>query len=383
MQAKDSAATAPSPPHNLQPRGQQSYFNPRARVFGVANAIALRAYYFATTLSLLQNEQANRELFPSSSGRPATIRSLLLKKAAFVLAILYCCSPWSSPPLALAVGLVFGLVGANPWTDATQLVSRQLLKISVVGLGFGMDLGSVLQTGKTSFVYTGLGIVGAMALGMLLGKTLRVPQNAAFLISAGTSICGGSAIAAVRSVVDANEEETAVSLTTVFVLNSIALLLFPIIGTVLGLSQRQFGLWAALAIHDTSSVVGAGLKYGPVALIVGTTVKLVRALWIVPLTLAAAAWFRTRAKTSWPWFILFFLLAAWLRSILPAQHGLFDRIAAVARIGFSVTLFLIGAGLSLPGLKRLGWRPLAQGIALWFIVATTSLFLIRSGWIAL
>ncbi len=152
---------------------------------------------------------------------------------------------------------------------------------------------------------------------MLLARTLRVPQSAGFLISAGTAICGGSAIAAVRSVVGANEEETAVSLTTVFVLNSIALLLFPVIGAMLGLTQKQFGLWAALAIHDTSSVVGAGLKYGPVALIVGTTVKLVRALWIVPLTLGAAAWFRTRAKTSWPWFILFFLMAAWMRSSMP------------------------------------------------------------------
>jgi uncharacterized integral membrane protein (TIGR00698 family) len=246
-----------------------------------------------------------------------------------------------------------------------------------------MNLASVLETGKTSFVYTGLGITGALALGMLLGRTLGVPQSAGFLISAGTAICGGSAIAAFRSVVGANEEETAVSLTTIFVLNSIALLLFPVIGGMLGLTQKQFGLWAALAIHDTSSVVGAGLKYGPVALIVGTTVKLVRALWIVPLALGAAAWFRTRAKTRWPWFILFFVLAAWMRSLLPGEHALWDRVALLARIGFSVTLFLIGAGLSVEGLKRLGWRPLAQGVTLWFIVATATLLLIRSGWISL
>lgn len=308
---------------------------------------------------------------------------MLLKQAVFLAALVFCCSPASSPPLALALGLIIGVIGANPWTGTTQRVSSQLLKISVVGLGLGMNLRTVLDTGKTSFVYTGLGIAGALALGMLLGRTLGVPQSAGFLISAGTAICGGSAIAAVRSVVGANEEETAVSLTTVFVLNSIALLLFPFIGAMLGLTQKQFGLWAALAIHDTSSVVGAGLKYGAVALIVGTTVKLVRALWIVPLALGAAAWFHTRARTSWPWFILFFILAAWMRSILPAQHALWDRIAFLARIGFSVTLFLIGAGLSVQGLKRLGWRPLAQGVALWFIVATVTLLLIRSGWISL
>lgn len=306
-----------------------------------------------------------------------------VKKAVFIAALVFCCLPWSSPPVALGLGLVIGLAGANPWIRTTQQVSGQLLKISVVGLGFGMNLRAVLETGQSSFVYTGLGIAGALAVGMVLGRTLQVPESAAFLISAGTAICGGSAIAAVRSVVAANEEETAVSLTTVFVLNSIALLLFPVIGVMLGLTQKQFGLWAALAIHDTSSVVGAGLKYGPVALIVGTTVKLVRALWIVPLTLGAAAWFRTRAKTSWPWFILFFVLAAWLRSMFPAANGLWDRIAFLARIGFSVTLFLIGAGLSVGGLRRLGWRPLAQGVALWFIVATVTLLLIRAGWISL
>jgi uncharacterized integral membrane protein (TIGR00698 family) len=231
-------------------------------------------------------------------------------------------------------------------------------------------------------VYTALGIAGALALGFFLGNRLQVPRNATFLIAAGTSICGGSAIAAVRSVLDANEEETAVSLTTVFVLNSVALLLFPLIGHALGLSQRQFGLWAALAIHDTSSVVGAGLKYGPIALVVGTTIKLVRALWIVPVTLLAAALLRhdtSKVKAKWPWFILFFLLAAWVRSLFPAAHLVWDGIASVARIGFCLTLFLIGAGLSRSGLKNLGWRPLALGISLWIVVASASLLLIRSG----
>lgn len=297
-------------------------------------------------------------------------------------------------------------------------ISRELLKLSVIGLGFGMNLLSVLQTGEVSFVYTALGIACALALGFFLGHRLQVPRNATFLIAAGTSICGGSAIAAVRSVLDANEEETAVSLTTIFVLNSVALIVFPIIGHLGGLSQRQFGLWAALAIHDTSSVVGAGLKYGPVALVVGTTVKLVRALWIVPVTLLAAALLRretksveaqragmraatqrgnsrtlwaarltprpfcaSSVKTKWPWFILFFLLAAGVRGLFPAADLVWDGLASAARIGFCLTLFLIGAGLSRSGLKTLGWRPLALGVSLWIIVATISLLLIRSGWI--
>ena len=308
----------------------------------------------------------------------------MTKKALLLAAAAFCCLPFCSPPIALGLGLLFGLLGANAWPVQTHRLSRELLKLSVIGLGFGMDLRSVLETGEISFVYTALGIAGALALGFFLGKRLNVSRNATFLIAAGTSICGGSAIAAVRSVLDANEEETAVSLTTIFVLNSIALLLFPLIGHAVGLSQRQFGLWAALAIHDTSSVVGAGLKYGPMALVVGTTVKLVRALWIVPVTLVAATLLRRgtgQVKAKWPWFILFFLLAAWVRSVFPTAHSVWDGVAWIARIGFCLTLFLIGAGLSRPGLKNLGWRPLALGISLWTVVATVSLAFIRLGWI--
>jgi uncharacterized integral membrane protein (TIGR00698 family) len=304
------------------------------------------------------------------------------RKGLLLAAAVFCCLPFCSPPIALGLGLLFGLLGANAWPSQTHRVSRELLKLSVIGLGFGMNLRSVLQTGEISFVYTALGIAAALAIGFFLGQRLNVPRNATFLIAAGTSICGGSAIAAVRSVLDADEEETAVSLTTIFVLNSIALIAFPLIGHFLGLSQRQFGMWAALAIHDTSSVVGAGLKYGPVALAIGTTVKLVRALWIVPVTLLAATMLRretTGVKAKWPWFILFFLLAAWVRSLFPGAHAVWDGVASVARVGFCLTLFLIGAGLSRSGLKNLGWRPLALGVSLWIIVATGSLILIRSG----
>jgi uncharacterized integral membrane protein (TIGR00698 family) len=303
-------------------------------------------------------------------------------RTLFIAAAIFCCLPFCSPSIALGLGLTFGLLGANAWPAQTYRLSRELLKLSVIGLGFGMNLRTVLQTGEVSFLYTALGIAGALALGFFLGQRLNVPRNATFLIAAGTSICGGSAIAAVRSVLDADEEETAVSLTTIFVLNSIALIAFPLIGHAAGLSQRQFGLWAALAIHDTSSVVGAGLKYGATALVVGTTVKLVRALWIVPVTLFAAAMLRrgtSNVKAKWPWFILLFLVAAWLHSLLPAADRLWDTMASMARIGFCLTLFLIGAGLSRSGLKNLGWRPLALGVSLWIIVASASLLLIRSG----
>ena len=307
----------------------------------------------------------------------------MLKKGLFACAMLLCLVPACPPPLALAMGLAFGTGGANPWRGATARASRGLLKWSIVGLGFGMDLHTVLETGRTSYLYTGIGITIAMTAGLLLGRVLRVPFNTAFLIAAGTSICGGSAIAATRGVLDASEDETAVSLTTVFVLNAIALLAFPMVGAAARLTQPQFGLWAALAIHDTSSVVGAGMKYGPIALIVGTTVKLVRALWIVPLTIFTAAWLRSRAKTAWPWFIGLFVLAAWLHSVCPAGAGAFRGIAAAARCGFTLTLFLIGAGLSWEGLKRVGWRPLAQAVALWVMIAATTLVSIQRGWIGM
>lgn len=281
------------------------------------------------------------------------------------------------------MGLAIGLAGINPWRAASTLWSRELLRWSIVGLGFGMDLAMVLHAGRTSYIYTGLGIAGAMTAGLLLARLLRVPRNAGFLISVGTSICGGSAIAATHSILDASEEDTAVSLTTVFVLNSAALLLFPLIGTATGLTQQQFGLWAALAIHDTSSVVGAGMHYGPIALIVGTTVKLVRALWIVPLTLSIAAWVGRSTKTRWPWFIALFVLAAWLRQLYPAGGQVYSGIAAAARIGFGVTLFLIGAGLSREALRRVGWRPMVQGVILWILVGCCSLAAIRANWITL
>ena len=301
----------------------------------------------------------------------------------FLLGLGFAASGWASPPLALAMGLVFGLLFANPFAASAAKYSRILLQASVVGLGFGMNLHDVVRAGRSGFVYTLLGIAFAMSVGLALGVLLRVQRKPSFLIATGTAICGGSAIAAVGPVAGASDEEMAVSLGTIFVLNSVALLTFPFIGGFFHLSQMQFGLWAALAIHDTSSVVGAAAKYGAVALAVGTTVKLARALWIVPLTLATALARHTKAKIHWPWFIALFCLAAVCNTYVPAGSAVYPWISQAARIGMTVTLFLIGSGISIATLKQVGPRPLLQGVLLWLLVSTISLWLIRAGWIGL
>jgi uncharacterized integral membrane protein (TIGR00698 family) len=262
------------------------------------------------------------------------------------------------------------------------------LQASVVALGFGMDLYQVLKAGRSGFIYTALGIAFALALGLFLTRILEVERTAGFLISTGTAICGGSAIAAIGPVIGADEQEMSIALGTVFILNSIALLIFPPIGTAMHLSQNQFGLWAALAIHDTSSVVGAAAKYGAAALAIGTTVKLARALWIVPLTVGTAALKRARGGSEkvniqWPWFIAFFVLAAVLNTFIPNGAPVFASLYKAGRIGLTATLFLIGCGVSRTTLREVGPRPLLQGVLLWIIVAVTSVLLIRAGWIAL
>jgi len=222
-----------------------------------------------------------------------------------------------------------------------------------------------------------------LLLGWGLGKLLSVEKKVSFLISAGTAVCGGSAIAAIAPISGASEEQIAVSLGTVFVLNSVALLAFPAIGSALHMTQTQFGLWSALAIHDTSSVVGAAAKFGALALAVGTTVKLARALWIVPLSFGTAMAEKSKARVHLPWFILFFCLAAVANTYAPAFQPVYPELKRLGVIGLTVTLFLIGTGLSMKTLREVGVRPLLQGIALWIVVAAGSLALIRSGWIHL
>jgi uncharacterized integral membrane protein (TIGR00698 family) len=307
----------------------------------------------------------------------------MISNVFFFVGLLCAASGFASPPVALAMGLVFGLVFAHPFGREAARFSKILLQASVVGLGFGMNLHAVLRAGRSGFVYTALSITFAMMVGILLGRALRVEKTSAYLISTGTAICGGSAIAAIGPITGASDEEMAVSLATVFVLNSVALLTFPAIGGALKLTQTQFGLWAALAIHDTSSVVGAAAKYGAAALQVGTTVKLARALWIVPLALGTAVVRHAKAKIQWPWFIAFFCLAAVCNTYFPTAEPLYSILSKFARVGLTVTLYLIGTGLSLDTLRQVGHRPLLQGVVLWLVVSVASLCLIYAGWIAL
>lgn len=247
-------------------------------------------------------------------------------------------------------------------------------------LGFGMDLPTVLRAGSQGALFAAVTISGTLLLGWWLGRRLSIGARASALISAGTAICGGSAIAAVGSVIGAEEGELSVAMGTVFILNAVALSVFPALGHALGLSQTQFGTWAGVAVHDISSVVGAAATYGASALQVATAVKLSRALWILPLSLAAAYAFRQqtggRSAVKVPWFIGFFLLASVARSSAPAVAAAAPVLARAATVGLTLTLFLIGAGLSAQTLRSVGWRPLLQGVLLWLFITVASLLVI-------
>ena len=305
-----------------------------------------------------------------------------LPKILFAIGLILSFTGYISPPIALTAGILFGLSFTHPYISESRGIARILLQSSVVALGFGMNLHEVLKAGRSGFLYTALGISFALLLGLAFGKLLQVRGNASLLITTGTAICGGSAIAAIAPILEADEHEMAVSLGTVFILNSVALLIFPPIGNALRLSQTQFGLWAALAIHDTSSVVGAAAKYGAGALVIGTTVKLARALWIVPLAVATAAIRRHRSSIRMPWFILFFVLAAVLNTYVRTASHITPWLFTLGRLGLTATLFLIGSGISRATLKEVGWRPLLQGVLLWLGVGLTSLYFIRTGWIS-
>jgi uncharacterized integral membrane protein (TIGR00698 family) len=298
-----------------------------------------------------------------------------LRAAILILAILFCLTQWASPPLALAVGVAIALTIGHPWPAANSRATRYLLQACVIGLGFGMNLHQVIRAGSIGIAITVVSIVATVLAGYFVGRLLQVEKTTAHLISAGTAICGGSAIAAVGPVVDASDEQMSVSLGTVFILNAVALFLFPPIGVALHMSQMQFGFWSAMAIHDTSSVVGAASKFGLEALQIATPVKLARALWIVPLTIATAAAFRRKGvRIAVPWFILFFVVASVVRTWVPAPPAVFENLTAVARTGLTVTLLLIGAGLSRRALRAVGPRALILGVILWLAISVSSLF---------
>jgi uncharacterized integral membrane protein (TIGR00698 family) len=304
-------------------------------------------------------------------------------KNLFFIGMILAASGILSPPLALVAGIVYGMSLQHPYHLDAQRLSRMLLQASVVALGFGIPLAEVMRVGRSGVLYTAGSIAVAIALGLGLGRLLSVKSGSAYLITIGTAVCGGSAIAAVGPITHASDEDMAVSLGTVFLLNSVALVVFPLVGHAAGLNQEQFGLWAALAIHDTSSVVGAAAKYGAIALAVGTTVKLARALWIVPVSITTAAFSKSRARIRWPWFIALFCLAALANTCFPQFHGAFGELNRLGRTGLTVTLFLIGTGITRRTLREVGVRPLAQGLLLWLTIAAASLFLIRQGWVKL
>ncbi len=321
---------------------------------------------------------------------------LLLSLAFFLVPWIWAPSRNWAPGLAVLAGILFSVLWGNPFLAYTSRITSPLLGATIVGMGFGMKLMEVIKAGGSGFLYTLIGITLGIGLGTLLGKWLKIPRNASYLVSVGTSICGGSAIAAAAPALRAKSHEIAMASATVFALNAVALWVFPFVGHKLGFTEPQFGYWAALGIHDTSSVVGASMAYGEEALRIGTTVKLARALWIVPVTLFIS-WFvaepeegkKRRFSLKVPWFIPGFIAAAALVTFLPqwlpatkevvmATGGFLKELSKFLMI---LTLFLIGANLSRQKLKELGLRPVLQGVILWIVLATLWCLSIHWGWV--
>lgn len=301
------------------------------------------------------------------------------KKIPFLIVALFCLSPYASPPLALVMGLLFTQFIGHPWSQFNARATQILLQVSVVGLGFGMNVNSAVQAGKEGLLFTIATIVGALLFGVLLGKALKIDRKIAYLISAGTAICGGSAIAAISPAIKAKEDQISVAIGIVFVLNSVALIAFPLIGSALALSQAQFGLWCAIAIHDTSSVVAAASSFGAESLEIATTVKLARALWIIPLSLLPSLVFSSgNKKIKIPYFIGAFILAMVANSYVPIVHSFSHYITYAAKATLTLTLFLIGSGLNFKLLKSVGFKPFLHGTALWVLAAVTSLLAIQA-----
>lgn len=300
-----------------------------------------------------------------------------INRPLFFIGIAVCLFPFISPAIALFMGLLLGFTVSNPYIKQSSKVSKYLLQFAVVGLGFGMNLFESLQSGKEGMLFTVVSVVGVLALGYWLGRHMLIDSKTTYLISSGTAICGGSAIAAVAPILNASPNQMSVSLGTIFILNAVALFIFPPIGHLLELTQEQFGLWAAIAIHDTSSVVGAGAAYGDKALEVATMVKLTRALWIIPLSIATTFFFKQKdAKVKIPWFIFFFILAMVLNTVFSLPDKLTSFIVMLSKKGMTITLFLIGSGLSLKVLKSVGMRPLVLGVSLWIFIGIISLIAI-------
>lgn len=301
------------------------------------------------------------------------------RKAVIITATLICLLPVITPPTALLLGLIIAQAIENPYQHITHKATNLLLKISVVGLGFGMNVFSAIKAGKEGILFTVASITIVFIAGTLAGRFFKTDKETSLLISAGTAICGGSAIAAISPVIKAGDKQISVALGAVFILNSIALFLFPVIGHRLNLSQSQFGLWCALAIHDTSSVVGAASKFGAVALQTATTVKLARALWIIPVAFITALAFKTdRKNITIPYFIGLFIIAMLVNTYVPLIHPAVPYITVLAKVGLTVTLFLIGTSLSFKNLKMVGVKPLLQAVMLWVLISGISLWAVMN-----
>ena len=283
-----------------------------------------------------------------------------------------------TPAISLFIGLIYALIFPIPYPKFNKKASKYLLQISVVGLGFGMNIVDSLKSGSSGMLFTIASVMGVMVLGVLLGRWLHLNKKTSYLISSGTAICGGSAIAAVGPIIKASEDEMAVSLGVIFILNAIALFISPPIGNFFEMSETQFGTWAAIAIHDTSSVVGAGEAYGSIALQSATLIKLTRALWIIPLALVTMLFFHDKGnKISIPWFIFLFIIAMAINTYCNIPKELSSILVLIAKKGLIVTLFLIGTSLSIKSIKKVGIKPLMLAVALWIVIGVTSFFVVK------
>jgi uncharacterized integral membrane protein (TIGR00698 family) len=299
------------------------------------------------------------------------------KKLIFISLAVICLTPLVSSPIALLLGFILAVCIGNPFEKNLHQYIHLLLQISIVGLGFGLKLNEALEAGKSGLILTVISIFTVMILGYFIGKFLKLERPLSYLISVGTAICGGSAIAATSPIIKPNTKQISLALAIVFTLNSIALFIYPMIGHFLHLSQEQFGLWCAVGIHDTSSVVGAASKYGNEALKIATTVKLARALWIIPVSLITMFIFKNKdSKIKIPWFIGYFILAILLNTYFPFFDQFSSGITLLAKSGLNLTLFFIGSTLSIQTLKTIGLKPLALAIFLWGFISVGSLLFI-------
>jgi len=304
---------------------------------------------------------------------------LFSKKSSylFFIGIIFCFTPGFSPAVALLTGLFFSIFGikTNQFTKHTS----SILQTSIVLMGFGMNLNMVVETSKSGFGFTAISVIATISIGLLLGKLLKVEKATTILIAAGTAICGGSAIAAVAPVINAKNKQVLFAMAVVFVLNSIALMLFPIIGHYFEMSQETFGFWSAIAIHDTSSVVGASAAYGEKALEIATTVKLTRALWIIPVSIVFAVFHKNSesGKIKIPWFIGIFVLAIIIAHLLPQWKDGFTHLNWLGKKGMIIALLLIGSSISVSEIKETGSKAFLLGIILWILISGSSLYLLQ------